>query len=361
MVDTPAWQDGVVVVRENGATGPAVPNPNGVDYFNPWCHDSLTKSESWFTPKILLEWAATEDMLFYASWSRAQKPGGFSLLTVGSSGLERELAEFEPEKMVVWEVGGNTMWIDNTLIVNTSVFFQDFTDKQALTSAPGNDGRLISKIENAGAAEIWGAEVRVEWSPISEWLGGNWRLNGSYTWLDTEYTDFTVESGSPITAAGAGNCVPTLVGGEILCTISYTGNKLEDAPDGAFAGMAGYYHTISSETVAYFETDLIWQDKRFTGITNSTWTDSYSLVNLRLGLTGDRWDTMVYVENAFDNDTVQFGGGGPGLGCCFALGSSIDIVTEDVFVGVDLPPYSTAFMPRPRVVGLRMSYRFGGE
>lgn len=360
MVDTPAWQDGVVTVRQNGGdTGPVVPNPNGVDYFNPWCHDSLTKSESWFTPKILLEWAATEDTLFYASWARAQKPGGFSLLTVGSSGLDRELTEFEPEKMVVWEVGGNTAWLDNTLIANGTFFFQDFTDKQALTSAEGNDGRLISKIENAGAAEVWGAELRLDWSPISEFLGGNWRLTGSYTWLDAEYTDFTVETGSPITAANGGNCTPTLVGDDELCTVSYTGNKLEDAPEGAFSGLGGYYLTFSGGMLAYAEMDLIWQDKRYADITNLLWTDSYWQTNFRFGLQGEKWEALLYIDNALDDDTVQFSGGGPGLGCCFALGSSIDIATERTWVGVDLPPYSTAFLPRPRVVGLRMSYRFG--
>jgi hypothetical protein len=29
-------------------------------------------------------------------------------------------------------------------------------------------------------------------------------------------------------------------------------------------------------------------------------------------------------------------------------------------VMVDLPLYNTAFLPNPRVVGVRLSYRFGG-
>jgi len=361
-VRTPAYDAnaGDVIVVQDG-NGQAVPNPGGLDYFNPWCNDTLTKSDKWFSPKAILEWRATDDILVYGSWSRARKPGGFSLLTVGASGLDRELTEFEAEKMVVWEVGGNTAWLDSTLIVNGSFFFQDFTDKQALTSAPGNDGRLVSKIENAGAAEVWGAELRVEWSPIAEFLGGNWRLSGSYTWLDAEYTDFTVETGSPITAATAGNCEPTLVGVEILCTVSYTGNKLEDAPEGAFTGQAGYYFNASSTLTAYVEVDTIWQDKRYAGITNNSWTDAYWLANLRLGVQSDNWDVVLFVDNALDDDTVQFSGGGPGLGCCFALGSEIDAATDAATVMVDLPPFSTAFLPRPRVVGMRASFRFGAR
>ncbi len=361
MVDTPVFGAGGVTVKQLDADGRAIPNPNNTDYFNPWCKDFLTKSDEWFSPKVTVQWRATGDMLIYGSWSRARKPGGFSLLTVGSSGLNRELTEFEAEKMEVWEIGGNTAWLDNTLVVNGSLFFQDFTDKQALTSTLGNDGRLVSKIENAGSAEVWGAEVSVDWNPISELLGGNWRLRGAYTWLDTEYTDFTVQTGSPTTSAHAGNCVPTIVGTETLCTVSYTGNELEDAPNGAFTGMAGYYYALPSNATAYVETDVIWQDTRFTGITNNLWTNSYWLLNLRLGIQSEYWETLLYVDNVLDDDTVQFSGGGPGLGCCFALGDEIDISRiPSTKVMVDLPLFSTAFLPRPRVVGFRMSFRFGG-
>ncbi|MFQ5634163.1 MAG: TonB-dependent receptor domain-containing protein, partial [Gammaproteobacteria bacterium] len=360
MVDTPAFGPGGQPITLLDGNGRAIPNPNQVDYFNPWCNDFLTKSDEWFSPKIRLEWRATDDMLFYGSWSRARKPGGFSLLTVGSSGLNRELTEFEAEKMEVWEVGGNSAWLENTLVVNGTLFFQDFTDKQALTSTLGNDGRLVSKIENAGAAEVWGAELRVEWSPIGEFLSGNWRLSGSYTWLDTEYTDFTVQTSSTVTSANAGNCEPTLVGSGTLCTVSYTGNQLEAAPEGAFSGQAGYYHSLTSEITAFAETNVIWQDKRFTNLTNNLWTDAYWLFNLRLGLQSENWEALFYADNLLDDDTVQISGGGPGLGCCFALASEIDLARDPATkVMVDLPLYSTAFMPRPRVLGIRMKYRFG--
>jgi outer membrane receptor protein involved in Fe transport len=363
-----AEPDNTVIIKDKN--GRAKLNPNGTDTFNPWCVDRLADTDSWFSPKVTLDWAATDDSLVYFSWSRARKPGGFGLLTVGSSGLNRDLTEFEPEKMEVWEVGANTAWLDNTLIVNGAAFFQDFTAKQALTSALGNDGRLVSKIENAGSAEVWGAEVNVVWQPIADFLGGGWRLSGAYTWLDTEYTDFTVESGSSVNAAGAGNCTPTVVGEASLCTLSYTGNKLEDAPEGAFIGGVEYARAISVTVDAFVETDIQWQDKRYTGVTNNVWTDAYWNLDLRLGVRSDRFEAMLYVNNVLDNDTVRFSGGGPGLGCCFVLGSSIDLTADPdadppvpavptSAVMVDLPLFSTAFLPPPRVIGVRWSYRFG--
>ena len=93
------------------------------------------------------------------------------------------------------------------------------------------------------------------------------------------------------------------------------------------------------------------------------------------GVRSDRFEAMLYVNNVLDNDTVRFSGGGPGLGCCFVLGSAIDVNASDpdadppddplippvptAAVMVDLPLFSTAFLPPPRVIGVRWSYRFG--
>ena len=383
---TPVWNDGAVVpildasgnaqgVDANGNpvsfdSGQAV----GTDTFNPWCEDSITDRDSWFSPKVRLEWAASEDMLFYASWSRARKPGGFSLLTVGSSGLDRELAEFDPERMVVWELGGNTAWLDNTIVINGALFYQDFTDKQALTSALGNDGRLISKIENAGGAEVWGTELSIDWSPITEFLGGNWQTGLSGTWLPKrEYTEFVINSTSSVSAAHARNCTPS----EDVCRLSYTGNTLEGSAELAVNASVNYLYPLTASVNSFIETDLNYLSRRYVGITNNLRTNGFFEFNFRAGFQGDQWEALLYINNLLDDDTVRFSGGGPGLGCCFTLGSAIDLQPGPELdptapdpntllseprsaVMVDLPLYNTAFLPNPRVVGVRVSYRFGG-
>ena len=340
--------------------------PDGIDLFNPWCVDSLSNKESWFVPKAIFDWQVSDDALVYFSWARAQKPGGFSLLTVGSSGLDRELTEFKPEKMTVWELGANTEWLDRTVRLNGAVFFQDYTDKQALTSALGNDGRLVSKIENAGSAEVWGAEIELTWAPATEFLGGSWFFQTGYTWLDTEYTDFKAPTSSAVRAAGAGNCRPiaSVPGGPLdLCEVDYTGNKLEDAADGAFVGSIRWDRQLGREFTLFVETDVQWTDERFTDIENASFTQAYWNTDFRIGLQAENWEVLAYVTNAFDDDTVRFTGGGPGLGCCFVLGSGIDLngqapAAADT-VMVDLPLYTSAFLPPPRIIGVRASYRFG--
>lgn len=338
---------------------------DNIDAFNPWCVGQLSQTSNWFVPKLILDWKVADDVLVYFSWADAQKPGGFSLLTVGSSFLEREITEFRPEKMEVWEIGANSEWFDRTLRVNGSFFFQDFTDKQALTSALGNDGRLVAKIENAGAAEVWGAEVEVTWAPARPFLGGDWVFNLGYQWLDTEYTDFRVNSGSPVSAANAGNCTPVTVqtadGPESLCELSYSGNQLEDAPPNNVV-YSMRYGKLFGDREFFIEADAQWTDDRYTDITNTAYVKAFWNADLRVGLQADNWEVLAYVTNLFDDDTVRSAGGGPGLGCCFVLGSAIDNgqVPPAVDVLVDLPLGVTAFLPPPRIVGLRASYRFGG-
>ena len=160
-------------------------NPDQFDLFNPYCVDSIDRVDRWISPKLTLTWQVNDDLNTYFSWAKAAKPGGFSTLGIGSSGLNRELLEFEPEKLTVWEIGAKTQWLDQTLVANAAAFLQDFTDKQTLVSVLNAWGdRLVNKLENVDGAEVYGLEADVAWSPMTPFLGGNWQITGSYTWLD---------------------------------------------------------------------------------------------------------------------------------------------------------------------------------
>jgi hypothetical protein len=149
-----------------------------------------------------------------------------------------------------------------------------------------------------------------------------------------------------------------------LCEVDFSGNDLENSPDGSFAGQVRYQRGLFRDLEFFIETDVQWVDQRFTDETNISFTDDIWNADLRVGVQSDNWDALVYVQNVFDDDTTQSTGGGPGLGCCFVLGSGIDILEQiprpqDV-VMVDLPLYRSAFLRPPRVIGVRGSYRFGG-
>ncbi len=365
---------------DNGGTDP-------FDLFNPYCVDQIERTDKWFSPKLTLSWRVDDDLNTYASWAKAEKPGGFSTLGIGSSGLNRELLEFEPEKLNVWEIGAKKTALDGTLIVNTSAFFQDFTEKQTLVSVLNKAGdRLVNALENVDGAEVLGVEVDMAWQPDAIFLGGSWALAGSYTWLDAQYVDAVVTNSSFTFIAGAGNCSPTVtrptvnedtnpyndVAPAVLCDVSLDGKKLEDAPAGKFVGSVAYSLPVSDAMDFYVESDFLWVDKRYIEATNESWVEADTNLDLRIGLRSGNWDVTGYILNVFDDDTIANVLGGPSLACCFILGSGIDLVNRQPpannyatepgkTVTVELPQFRAAFAPDPRVIGIRARYRFGGE
>jgi outer membrane receptor protein involved in Fe transport len=359
-------------------------NGDPFDMFNPFCTATISRDDSWFSPKLTMSWQVNDDLNTYASWSRAEKPGGFSTLGIGSSGINRELLEYEPEKLVVWEIGAKSQWLDRTLILNTSLFFQDFTDKQTLVSVLNSAGdRLVNKLENVDGAEVYGLELEATWAPEAMFLGGNWQLNGAYTWLDAQYVGAEVENTSFTFIAAAGNCQMKEVGRQsTVCMVSLDGKKLEDAPEGKFTGSIAYSLPLAEDLSFFAETDFMWVAKRYIEATNENWVEPDTNVDLRLGMRGRNWEVMGYVSNVFDDDTVASVLGGPSLSCCFILGSGIDISGREPpaddpggdpsngdqapyepgkTVTVELPQFRAAFAPDPRVIGIRARYSFGGS
>lgn len=338
---------------------------NRFDFFNPYCVQTLDRRDSWFTPKLTLAWKPTDDSLLYASWSRAEKPGGFSTLTFGASGLVRDLANFEPEKMTVYEIGGNVAVLDRTLRFNGAVFFQDYTDKQVLAQALSPDGRPVSRIVNASSAEVWGVEVEGNWRPLTEFLGGNWGVSLSYTWLDTVYNAYTDATTSENNIALAGNCGPANVTNEVgivrpACLVDYSGNRLEKAPRHAIVNNVTYTRPIGGDAELFISVDNQWTDRRFLEFSNESFLAAYWNTDLQIGVQTGRWEILGYVSNLFDDTTVRSASSSPGLSCCFQLGVAVSLPTgSSEGSGAEVPIPKAAFLPPPRVIGARIAYRFG--
>jgi outer membrane receptor protein involved in Fe transport len=356
--------------------------PDPFDLFNPYCTGSLKRTDSWFSPKVTANYRVNDDINTYVSWARAQKPGGLATLGVGASGIDRELQEFEPEIMNVYEIGAKTQWFDRTLVLNTAAFFQDYTEKQTLVSVLNAAGdRLVSRTENTCCAEVFGIEIDGAWAPDAAFLGGNWLVTGSYTWLDAKYVGATVPNNSFTFISSAGNCTPTaLVKGvpdlpgrpaddpadSVICNVSLDGNQLEDAPRNKVVSSLNYNKPVGDDLSLVVQADFQWTDKRYIENTNESYVEAYSITNLRLGLQSRRWEVWAYANNVFENDTVYTVINGPGLSSSFILGSGIDVSSSgqpdvDKTVTVELPQFRAAVMPDPRVVGLRARIRFGGQ
>lgn len=139
-------------------------NPKTTQDFDDW------------TPRIGLEYAFSDQIFGYISYSEGFKSGG----VVSRYNMPRvDPIIFEPEEVTNYEIGLKSQWFDQRLRVNAAAFFMDYTDIQ-ITVFNG----VVPETRNAAEGEILGAEI--EFTGI---LAEGLILTGALGYMDAEYTE----------------------------------------------------------------------------------------------------------------------------------------------------------------------------
>lgn len=118
------------------------------------------RATSW-TPKASIEFQATPDLLFYASYAKGFKAGGFNSRASDIT----ELLSYGPEKISTYELGLKSEWFDRRLRVNAAGFYSDYTDLQFNYQVPGGAQGCVptkafcSIVGNAAQVRIKGFEL----------------------------------------------------------------------------------------------------------------------------------------------------------------------------------------------------------
>ena len=354
---------------------------------------TFTVSDNYVTPKIVLRYAVTDDVMVYGSWTESKKPGGFSTIGTGAFGFDPngdgnpDEVQFKPEIMAVWELGWKSMLLDGQLRVNGAVFFEDYTDKQ--TNVQKIIGNILGSVTaNADGGEALGLEIDFAYAATDQLT-----ISGGYTYLDTEYTDYVSYSRSAGEIARDGTCVRVddyLGSGDAYCMIDRSGNQFERAPKNAAVINLSYEDQLG-DTGATFFVDLNsrYQGKRWIDNSNDAYVQDYWRFDLNAGITKGNWDTVFYVKNLLDDDTVVSAGTGPDIGNSdFRFGMVMTFVQHEVLAYPGGPVVATysmpdvtgqygssdglvsivpapmirnmwyANMPDPRQIGMRVSYSF---
>jgi len=312
-------------------------------------------SGSFFAPKATLQWEPSDNQLLYTSIAQGVKPGGISTITAGAF-FDPEANTFDKESLITYEIGSKSTLFNGSVILNGAIFFQDYSDKQVgVTRFDPVAQTDVGGIENAGAAETYGLELESLWQ-ATEYLS----LGASYTYLQSEYTSFTLEtqSGTNVArnlVAGGGGCLfviddtPT-ANTTGTCIVDLAGNDIEDVPTHSFVGSTRWEAPLFSTGMDYYaDASFIYKSKRFIDEFNVKELRAYYLVDFRAGLIADRWEAILFVDNMFDDDTVK---------SAVDFGSIVDS-TRQGFSPPSPPDGVIVSLPDPRVVGLRLNYRFG--
>jgi iron complex outermembrane recepter protein len=150
-----------------------------------------------FSPKGSITFEPTSNFLLYGLVSRGFRMGGVNLLTP-LPGFSTPTT-YKSDSLINYELGVRTSWLDKTLLLDTTLFYIDWSDIQIRLNRP--DDR--SYATNAGAARSEGVETTISWKPSAAF-----DLQVGLTYLDAELTQSvalgggeTLESGSAIPGA----------------------------------------------------------------------------------------------------------------------------------------------------------------
>ena len=248
--------------------------------------------EDWdaFTGKFSLEWQATDDAFLYATVSEGYKAGGYQ----GLAATELiAITPFDPEEATLYEIGAKTEWFDNRLRLNLAVFETDYADLQILQllveeEAPfGTSGQLIT--QNAADADIKGYELEFVIAPTD-----NLTISGSYTHLDTEFSDFFTPAGFRPPDGGAGT------------SGDRTGNDLRNAPDQAYNILARYRMDLSNGGTLTWQADWRHKDKVYQDpdLIEAAAVPEYDVLDLRVSYVwpNGNLETTLWSRNANDEE-----------------------------------------------------------
>ncbi|MFW8590688.1 TonB-dependent receptor [Glaciecola sp. 2405UD65-10] len=279
--------------------------------------------------KLNVGYDITDDALVYFTASEGYRIGGVNSVKACTeedlSGQSQALCALPDEVSILpdttqnYEIGMHSTWLNNTLIVNASVFLIDWDDIQ-IGDVTANGGINITR--NGGKAESKGLELSSR-----ALLGNGWSMQGSYAYTKAELSEF---------AEG-------LVDG----SDAFSGDRLPGSPEHSLSFGITYDTEVFDGMPLLVNYGLSYTGDVYTRVGLRDFGEvlpSYTLHNFSMTLSGDAWDVTLYAKNLFDK---------------YAITSTRSGV-EDIrpVNGFDVRSYGR-YVNQPRSVGVEFSYTFG--
>lgn len=258
-------------------------------------------SDDAIVPRFAVSYEPTGDILVYASAAKGFKPAGISELDFASALSD---SRFLSEQVWNYEFGAKTQLANGQIQLSAAVFYMDWTDKQVtqLIEAPGAPSGFRASVQNAGAAEVLGLDASIVVQPNFA-PGLTWDVG--YTYLDTEYTDFTVLTNSAFTVTEGANCTIVQLAGSPVCQVSYNGNRLERAPKHQIVTNLNYRTELTDSVALILGGSLQYQGSRFLTETNRLKLPSFVNIDMQAGVEINNLLVQAFVTNLTKEDAIR--------------------------------------------------------
>lgn len=223
----------------------------------------------------------TPDHMVYFTASEGFRVGGTNDAAINPTGVPVP-AGFDPDSLWNYEIGWKTAFFDNRLIFNGAGYLIFWDDIQVEGLDPSGAFPIIT---NAGKARIDGVEFDITARPapgLELVVGGS--LQDARLTQDQPLSDPADPSFDP-NAGRAGDALPNV-------------------PDFQGFASAQYTHPLASGVDGLVRLDITYRgDTRTQANADSPFNvglDSYTLVNLKAGVTTESWSMELFAKNVFD-------------------------------------------------------------
>lgn len=260
------------------------------------------------TYTIKLDYALTDDVMVYGSYSTGFKTPGFSPDCFSPTACFRSVDE---ENLDSFEAGLRSELADGSVVFNATYFYNDYTDLQISGTLPTGGFTRI----NADKARIHGIEVETNWYPV-EGLD----IYAHASWLDAEYQDLSAENAGLLTGS---RTAPSVIPGAACSNVTETvagpaldqqiidcalGLDLKNAPE--FKALVGFVYTapMAGGNVS-LGGDLAYEDDSFALVANNPGSLSQPglRINARVAYApeNERWRVAFWGKNLTDRQYFQ--------------------------------------------------------
>jgi len=280
-----------------------------------------------------LTWHVTPAIMAYYTWSQGFRPGGFNRAqavikpTSPLSGIWQPPIAYDPDTLTNNELGWKTEWLDHRLQFNGALYQENWDNVQLSIFDPSVTGNLVFTT-NGPNYRVRGAETQLVWR-----VAGGLTVTGSAAWNSSENVkNLTLigSNGQPIT--------------NVVNPFGQLGQPLALSPP--FEGnLRARYDFRLGDYEAFFQIGAIRQAHSYAtanpqqttlqGVPTNFDDPGFTIYDASAGIATGSWSTQLYAENFTDTRAI--------LSASYAEFVKMNTIN------------------RPRTLGLRFSYKFGGQ
>ncbi|MDA5193457.1 TonB-dependent receptor [Govanella unica] len=237
-------------------------------------------SFSSFSPRVAVNFAASDEVNLYATAARGFKSGGVQV------GAATGHESFAPETVWNYEAGIKTEFLDKRLRMNLAAFYMDWKNMQVEYSfgvqGPGGGVSFVQGIGNAASARSYGVELDMQALVMPHLTVG-----GTAGYLNAKFKDFpnAVVDGNVMDLSGY--TIPNAPKWTLSANVEYN-REIADGYNGFIRAEWSYKDAIKSNIAALGHSGFPYD------------VPSFNFFNLRGGVESDNYGINVYAENIFN-------------------------------------------------------------